>query len=61
MRILSIGIGLPGTEVGQFYLKDRVKSPMIARIALCEWIMRFAAIAVAMIVIDAILALGNLL
>jgi len=60
VAILSIGIGLPGTDVGQFYLKDRVKSPMIARIARCEWIMRFAAIVVAMFVIGANLTLSKL-
>lgn len=60
MTILLIGIGILGTVLSLFYLKDRLKSPTLARIAHSELIARFAVIAAAMILFGALLALSKL-
>lgn len=60
MTILLIGIGILGSVLGLFYLKDRLKSPALARIAQGELVMRFTVIAAAMIVIGILLALDKL-
>lgn len=60
MTILLIGIGILGFVLGLFYLKDRLKSPRLARIAHSGLIMRFAVIAAAMIVIGLLLVLKKL-
>ena len=60
MTILLIGTGFFGFVLGLFYMKDRLKSPMLARIAHSELVMRFAVIGAAMIVIGALLALDRL-
>lgn len=61
MAILLIGIALLGAVLGLFYLKDRLESPMLARIAYSELTMRFTVIAVALIVIGILLALDKLI
>jgi len=60
MTILLIGLGILGSVLGLFYLKDRVKTPTLARIAHSELIMRFTVIAAAMIVIGILLMVGKL-
>jgi hypothetical protein len=60
VTILLIGIGILGTVIGLFYLKDRLESPTLARIAHSELIMRFTVIAVAMTVIGVLLMLNKL-
>ena len=60
MTILLIGLGILGSVLGLFYLKDRVKTPTLARIAHSELIMRFTVIAAAMIAIGILLMVGKL-
>ena len=60
MTILLIGLAILGSVLGLFYLKDRVKTPTLARIAHSELIMRFTVIAAAMIVIGILLVVGKL-
>jgi len=60
MTILLIGLGILGSVLGLFYLKDRVETPTLARIAHSELIMRFTVIAAAMIVIGILLMVGKL-
>jgi len=59
MTILFIGIGILGSVLGLFYLKDRRKSPTLARIAHSGLLMRFTVIAAAMIVTGILLALNK--
>jgi hypothetical protein len=61
VKILLIGIAILGVVLGLFYLKDRLESPTLARIACSEPMMRFAVIAAAMIVIGIMLLVGELL
>lgn len=60
MTILLIGIGILGTVIGLFYLKNRLDSPTLARIARSELMMRFTVIAVALIAIGILLVLSKL-
>ncbi len=60
MTILLIGIGILGTVLGLFYLKDRLENPTLARIAYSGLTMRFTVIAAAMIVIGILLVLKKL-
>jgi len=60
MTILLIGIGILGTVIGLFYLRNRLDSPTLARIAHSELMMRFTVIAVALIAIGILLVLGKL-
>lgn len=60
MTILLIGIGVLVSVLGLFYLKDRLESPTLSRIAHSELIMRFVVLAVAMAVIGMLLTLGRL-
>lgn len=60
MTILLIGIGILGAVLGLFYLKDRLNSPALARIAHSELIMQFAVIAAALILFGMLLVLKKL-
>jgi hypothetical protein len=60
VTILLIGIGILGTVISLFYLKDRLESPALARIAHSELMMRFTVMAVAMIAIGILLVLSKL-
>jgi hypothetical protein len=60
MTILLIGIGILGTVIGLFYLKDRFESPTLARITHSELMMRFTVIAAALIAIGILLVLSKL-
>ena len=60
MTILLTGIAILGAVIGLFYLKDRVESPGLARIAHSELMMRFTVIAVVMIFVGILLVLGEL-
>ena len=51
MKILLVGLGILGVVLFLFYLKNRVESPVISRLARSEVMMRFAVIAAVMIVI----------
>lgn len=61
MTFLLIGMGIVGSVLGLFYLKDRVKNPLLARIAYSGLIMRFTVIGAAMIVIGILLVLDRLI
>lgn len=60
MTFLLIGIGILASVLGLFYLKDRLNSPILARIAYSGLIARLALIAAAMIIIGILLVLGRL-
>lgn len=61
MTILLTGIAILAVVIGLFYLKDRLESPRLARIAHSELMMRFTVIAVVMIFVGILLVLGRLL
>jgi len=61
LTILSVGFGLLGAVVGLFYLRARLESPLLARLAHSELMMRFTVIGVALIVIGVLLTLRQLL
>ena len=60
MTILVVGMGILGAVLGLFYLKDRLDSPTLARIAFSGLIARLAVLAAAMIVIGMLVVLGKL-
>ena len=60
MTIVLIGLGLLGAVLGLFYLKNRLESPSLARIAYSELMMRFTVIAVALIAVGTLVMLGKL-
>lgn len=60
MTLLAIGLVLLGAVLGLFYLKDRLESPRLARIAHSELNMRFAVIALALIVLGIMMIAGDL-
>jgi hypothetical protein len=60
MTLLLIGIGLVLAIIGLFWLKDRLESPLLAKIAHSEPIMRLAVIGAAMTVIGLLLILAEL-
>jgi hypothetical protein len=53
------GAGLVVLIIGLFWLKDRLKSPLIARIAHSEPVMRLAVIGAAVAVIGLLLILSS--
>jgi len=61
VTILLTGIAILAAVIGLFYLKDRLESPRLVRIAHSELMMRFTVIAVVMIVVGILLVLGQLL
>jgi len=60
MTLLFIGVGLVLAIIGLFWLKDRFESPLLARIAHSEPIMRLAVIGAAMAVIGLLLIVAGL-
>jgi len=60
MAIFLIGVGLVLAIIGLFWLKDRLRSPLLARIAHSEPVMRLAVIGAAMAVIGLLLVLSRL-
>jgi len=61
MTLLLVGIVILAAVLGLFYLKDRLQSPTLARMAHSELNMRFTVIAAALIVIGILMMLGELL
>lgn len=61
MTILLVGIGMLGSVLGLFYLKDRLENPGLARFAHSEIVMRLTVIAVALIFIGILLVLKEML
>ena len=60
MTLLLIGIGLVLAIISLFWLKDRLRSPLLARIAHSEPVMRLAVIGAAMAAIGLLLVLSRL-
>jgi len=61
MTILLVGIGILGSVLGLFYLKSRLESPRLGRLAYSEFVMRLTVIAVVLIVIGVLLVLNEML
>jgi zinc transporter ZupT len=61
LTLLLIGSAILGAILGLFYLKDRLESRTLARIAYSELTMRFTVIAGALIFIGLLMMLGKLL
>ncbi len=59
MILLLAGIGLLSTILGLFWLKDRLQSPVLARIAFSEPVARLAVVAAAFIVLGVLLILSE--
>jgi hypothetical protein len=57
MTLFLTGIFMVSTIVGLFWLKDRLESPLLARIAYSEPVMRLAVIGAAISVIGLLLML----
>jgi hypothetical protein len=59
MYLFLFGVGLVATILGLFWLKDRLQSPVLARIALSEPVARLAVVGVAFIVLGLLLFLSD--
>lgn len=59
MFLLLAGVVLLLTILGLFWLKDRLESPVLARVAFSEPIARLAVIAAAFIVLGLLLILSE--
>ena len=59
MIVLLIGAGVLGTVLGLFYLKDRLESPTLARLAYSELTMRIAVIGAALIAVGLLMMLSE--
>jgi len=59
MFLLLAGIALLSTILGLFWLKDRLQSPVLARIAFSEPMARLAVVAVVFIVLGLLLILSE--
>ena len=57
MTLFLTGVFMVSTIVGLFWLKDRLESPLLARIAYSEPVMRLAVIGAAISVIGLLLML----
>lgn len=60
MTILLVGVGVLACVLGLFWLKGRLDSPRLARLAYSELLMRVTVMAVVLIVIGALLMLNEL-
>ena len=60
MYFLLTGIGLLATIIGLFWLKDRLKSPLLSRIVYSELIARIAVVGAAFVVIGGLLLLAKI-
>lgn len=56
--LLLAGAGLLAAVLGLFYLKDRVRNVMLARLAYSELIMRVTVVAVALMAVGLMLTLS---
>ena len=60
MKILLGGVAILAFVLLLFYLKNRVESPVISRLAHSEVMMRFVVIAVVMIAVGVLIIIGEL-
>jgi hypothetical protein len=61
MFLLLAGVVLLSTILGLFWLKDRLQSPVLARVAFSEPIARLAVVAAVFIVLGLLLILSELI
>lgn len=59
MFLLLAGVVLLSTILGLFWLKDRLQSPALARVAFSEPVARLAVVAAAFIVLGLLLILSE--
>jgi len=59
MFFLLAGVVLLSTILGLFWLKDRMESPVLARVAFSEPVARLAVVAAAFIVLGLLLILSE--
>lgn len=60
MYVLLGGIGLLAAIIGLFWLKDRLQSPTLARLAYSGLVARLAVIGAALCLVGALLVLADL-
>lgn len=60
MFFLLAGVSLVSVIIGLFWLKDRLESPVLARIAYSELVARLAVVGAAFAVIGLLLMLSDL-
>lgn len=60
MTVLLLGVAMLAGVLGLFYLKDRRKSPTLARLAYSGLVMRITVFAAAMIAIGVLLVVNKL-
>ena len=60
MYFLLAGVGLVSAIIGLFWLKDKLESPILARIAYSELVARLAVVGAAFAVIGLLLMLSDL-
>jgi hypothetical protein len=61
MTILAAGVALLASVLGVFWLKSRLRSPRLGRLAYSEFTMRLTVVAVALIAVGALVAVNKLL
>ena len=61
MIVFFIGAGLFVVVLGLFYLKDALRSPLLARLAYSEFTMRITVFASAMLLVGALLLIRDCL
>lgn len=59
MFLFLLGVGLLAAILGLFWLKDRLQSPVLARLAFSEPVARLAVVAAAFIVLGLLLFLSD--
>ena len=60
MYLLLTGVGLLAALIGLFWLKDRLESPLLARIAYSGLVARLAVVGAVLSVLGLLLLLGEL-
>ena len=60
MYLLLTGVGLLAALIGLFWLKDRLESPLLARIAYSGLVARLAVVGAVLSVLGFLLLLGEL-
>ena len=61
MTFLVIGVGLLASILGLFWLKDRLRNPLLARIAYSEPVARIAVVGAALSLVGILILLARLL
>ena len=61
MTFLVIGLALLGSILGLFWLKDRLRNPLLARIAYSEPVARLAVVGAALSLVGILMLFARLL